>query len=102
MGKNLLVLWKREKIELIKMLLLSVLLAKKKVMLEMNVSKDNLQKLMSVLPCMKSPTIAELYGEKGYAIKVAVDRNSVKEIIPLIKKAGAMDILEYEFEKVIL
>lgn len=94
--------WKKEKIELIKMLLLSVLMAKKRVMLEMNVSKENLQRLVNVLPCMKSPTIAELYGGKGYAVKAAVDREDIAKIIPLIKKAGATDILEYEFEKVIL
>jgi len=94
--------WKREKIKEINALLQGVLLAEQKVLLEMNVSKQNFEKLVRVLPCMKSPTVSELYAGKGYAIKVAVDKNRVREIIPKIKKAGAEDILEYNLQKVIV
>ncbi len=94
--------WKREKICGINDLLQGVLLAEQKVLLEMNVSKRNFERLVKVLPCMKSPTVSELYGGAGYAIKVAVDKNKVKEIIGRIKKAGAEDILEYNLQKVIV
>ncbi len=94
--------WKREKIKGINDLLQGVLLAEQKVLLEMNVPTRNFEKLVKVLPYMKSPTVSKLYGGKGYAIKVAVNKNRVREIIARIKKAGGKDILEYNLQKVIV
>jgi len=94
--------WKREKISKINDLLQGVLLGEQKVLLEMNVSKENFKKLIKALPCMKSPTVSELYRGNGYAMKVAVDKKKVREIISRIKKAGAEDILEYNLQKVIV
>ncbi|HQG40953.1 MAG TPA: ATP phosphoribosyltransferase, partial [Spirochaetales bacterium] len=54
------------------------------------------------LPCMRSPTIAPLYEQSGYAVKIAVKRNEVPQLIPLLKTMGATDIVEYELRKVIL
>ena len=79
----------------------SVLEARKRVFLEMNVSKKDLSRLVPALPCMKSPTISPLYGEEGYAVKVAVLREEVPKLIPKIKALGARDILEFELKKVI-
>ncbi len=93
--------WKSNKINEIKMLLEAALLGMQKVMLEMNVSKDKLEGLVKILPCMKSPTISELYGEQGYAIKVAVNKEEVPKIIPKIIKAGATDILEFQLNRVV-
>lgn len=93
--------WKREKIEELKMLFVSVLNARERVMLEMNVPDKNLEEVVRVLPCMRAPTVQKLYGEQGYAVKVAVKKKQTSKLIPLIKKMGATDILEYEFRKVI-
>ncbi len=93
---------KRQKIDEMKMLFKSVLDARDRVMLEMNVPKEKFDEIINVLPSMRSPTVAPLYGEKGYAIKVAVKRNEVVKLIPMLKKHGATDILEYEFRKVVL
>ncbi|MBN2067179.1 MAG: ATP phosphoribosyltransferase [Candidatus Diapherotrites archaeon] len=94
--------WKREKISRINDLLQGVLLAEQKVLLEINVPKENFEALVKVLPCMKSPTISELYKGGGYAIKVAVDKKEVREIIGRLKKAGAESILEYSLQKAIV
>lgn len=94
--------WKREIISELKMLFQSVLDARIRVMLEMNVSEETFKKIIDVLPCMRSPTVAPLHGQKGYAVKVAVKRSEVVKLIPLLKKYGATDILEYEFRKVVL
>lgn len=94
--------WKHEKIKEMEMLFKSVLDARGKVMLEMNVPKEVFEAVINVLPCMRSPTISPLYGETGYAVKVAVDRDQVIKLIPLLRKLGATDILEYEFKKVVL
>lgn len=93
--------WKRDKIKNIEMLLQSVLLARRKSMLEMNVSGKNLRKLVKALPCMKSPTVAKLMGNGGYSVKVAVGKEGVPQAIALAKKNGATDILEFELAKVV-
>jgi ATP phosphoribosyltransferase len=92
--------WKREKIEKIKMLMTAVLDARDRVMLEMNVPKDRLADIVKVLPCMRSPTVAPLYGDQGFAVKIAVRKDDTAQLIPFLKKIGATDILEYELKKV--
>lgn len=95
-------IWKRNKIEELKMVFQAVLDARERVMLEMNVPKDKFDAIVKILPCMRSPTVAPLYGEKGFAVKVAVKKNEVAKLIPKLKKLGATDILEYEFRKVVV
>ena len=63
---------KRQKLEELTMLMNSALRAKEKVLLEMNVDRKDFDKLVANLPCMRAPTISELYNGQGYAIKVAV------------------------------
>lgn len=94
--------WKANKIEELKMLFQAVLDARDRVMLEMNVPKEKFNTIVKILPCMRSPTVATLYGEKGFAVKVAVKKVEVAKLIPKLKKLGATDILEYEFRKVVV
>ena len=94
--------WKKEKIQEIEMLFRSVIDARGKVMLEMNVPKDVFEMVIKILPCLRSPTVSPLYGEEGFAVKVAVNKEDVIKLIPRLKKLGATDILEYEFRKVVL
>ena len=93
--------WKREKIEQLKMLFTAVLNAKERVMLEMNVPPERLESLVKIIPCMRSPTVSPLFAGQGYAVKVAVKKQETLKLIPLLKKMGATDILEYELKKVI-
>ncbi len=93
---------KEKEINKLKMLFKAVLDARKKVLLEMNVPEDKLKELVKFLPCMRSPTVAPLYKEEGYAVKIAVDKSKVLDLIPQLKKYGARDILEYEISKVVL
>lgn len=93
---------KAEKIEEMKLMFQAILDARERVMLEMNVPKDKFTDIVKALPCMRSPTVAPLYGEQGYAVKAAVKKYEVRKLIPLLKKLGATDILEYKFEKVVL
>jgi len=92
---------KRGRIEELAMLFKAVLDGRDRVMLEMNVPKDKFQAMVEGLPAMRSPTVAPLYGDEGYAIKIAVKRNEIPQIIPLLKKAGAVDIVEYDLRKVV-
>ena len=94
--------WKCEKINEIKMLFKAVIDARERVMLEMNIPQNKFKEIVKILPCMNAPTVAPLYGEKGFAVKIAVKKNKVVKLIPLLKKMGAIDILEYNVRKVVL
>ncbi len=84
---------RRAAIEDLVMLLRAVLEARKRVMLEMNVSADRLSELLQVLPSMRKPTVAELSGGEGLAVRAAVPRKSLPLLIPALKSKGATDIV---------
>lgn len=92
---------KRKILEEMTMLMRSALAAKDRVMLEMNVSKADFEKLVGNLPCMKAPTVSELFNGGGYAIKIAVPTKDVRELIPRLVSMGARDILEYKVDKIV-
>lgn len=94
--------FKRKKINEMKMLFRAVLDARERVFLEMNVPEDKFEPIVNMLPCMKSPTVAPLYGNQGYAVKVAVKKEEVVKLIPQLKRLGATDILEFTLKKVIV
>jgi ATP phosphoribosyltransferase len=62
-------------------------------MLEVNVTADLLTGLIGILPCMKTPTVAELHGGAGYAVKIAVERAILPTLIPRISERGGTDII---------
>ena len=84
---------KRGEIERFTMLLESVLAARKRVMVEVNVTAENLEAVIEALPCMREPTIAPLHGETGFAVKAAVPRASLPRVIPEIKIRGGTDVV---------
>ncbi len=92
---------KKQKIMELKMLFESVLNARGRVMLEMNVSKDKFDNLIKALPSMKSPTVSPLFGDDGYAVKIAVKKSEVPTLLPKLQALGATDILEYALRKVV-
>lgn len=75
------------------MLMRSVLEARHRVMLEVNVSSADLERLVAVLPCMREPTISSLHGGAGYAVKAAVPRSDLPVLIPKIKAHGGSDLV---------
>jgi ATP phosphoribosyltransferase len=92
---------KRGRIEELAMLFRAVLEGRDRVMLEMNVPEDRFEEIINGLPSMRSPTISPLYGESGFGVKIAVKKNEVPDIIPCLKKLGALDIVEYDLRKVV-
>jgi ATP phosphoribosyltransferase len=93
--------WKRKKMEQIKTLLVGSLRAMGKVGLKLNVSKKNLEKVMSLLPSLKAPTVSGLYSEEWYAVESVIDIGVVRDLIPVLLEAGAEGIIEYPLNKVI-
>ncbi len=86
--------WKRKKIEQIRTLLNGSLLAMGKVGMKLNVSRENLDRVMKLLPSLKAPTISSLYSEEWFAIESVIDTGVVRDLIPRLLEA-AEGIIEY-------
>ena len=84
---------KRAAIERFAMLVQSVLEARRRVMVELNVPADRLNELIEILPCMREPTVAPLHASGGFAVKAAVLRDELPRVIPAIKSKGGADIV---------
>jgi len=92
---------KRREIEEIKSLLFGVLEARHKVLLTMNVPTAALEKIVAALPAMKKPTVSRLHGIEYYSVQTVVQKSSVNELIPKLKRCGAEDILEIPIAKIV-
>lgn len=79
----------------------SVLEARGRVMVELNVSPDDVEEVIAVLPSMREPTIATLHGSAGLAVKAAVPRPDLPGLIPLLKARGATDIVVSRLEQIV-
>jgi ATP phosphoribosyltransferase-like protein len=84
---------KRRAIDDLAMVLRSVLQARKRVMLELNVTSARLKEVCAALPCMRAPTISPLAGDGSFAVKAAVPRESLPTLIPRLKSLGGSDII---------
>jgi ATP phosphoribosyltransferase len=50
---------------------------------------------------MREPTIAQLHGSAGYAVKVVVPRADLATLIPQIKALGGTDVVVTEVMQVV-
>ena len=78
-----------------------MLAARGKVLVKLNVGRDDLAAVTALLPSMKAPTVSELAGDGGYAVETVVARAEVNVLIPALKEAGAADIIELPLSKII-
>lgn len=83
----------RDRIADLVLVLESVLEARRRVMLEVNVDSGSLDELVAILPCMRRPTVSRLHEDGGYAIRVAVLRDALPTLIPLVKARGGTDLV---------
>jgi len=93
--------WKKKKVQQILLLLKGALEARTKVGLKLNVRKKNMDKVLSVLPALKKPTISHLTLKDWVACEVIIEESQVRKILPLLKENGAQGIIEYPLNKVI-
>ncbi|MEJ6722974.1 ATP phosphoribosyltransferase [uncultured Ilumatobacter sp.] len=91
---------KRKAMEQVMTLLNGVLDARGRVMLKLNVTADNKDAVLAVLPSMKSPTINDLSGG-GYAVESVVEKKTVNLVIPALREAGATDLVEMPISKIV-
>jgi ATP phosphoribosyltransferase len=91
---------KRRAMDQIMVLLNGALDARGKVLLKLNVSAEQLDAVLAVLPSAKSPTIGQL-ANGGFAVETVVDKAKVNIIIPAVLEAGATDLLELSISKIV-
>jgi len=93
--------WKKQKIDDMVLMLQGAMAAEGKVGLMMNVQKQDLQAVLTILPALQKPTISSLSDDKWVAVNTILDENIVRHIIPQLKQAGAQGIVEYPLNKII-
>ncbi len=93
--------WKREKIENMAMLLQGAINAGNRVGLKMNLRKTDLEKVTSLIPALRKPTVSQLSDPDWVAIETIIEEKIVRAIIPQLKRHGAEGIIEYPLNKVI-
>lgn len=79
----------------------SVLDARKRAMLELNVALADLDAVIDALPAMREPTVAMLHGGAGMAVKAAVPRGDLPRLIPRLRRLGATDIAVSRLEQIV-
>ncbi len=94
--------WKRQKIETLTMLLKGAIEATGKVGLMLNVRREDLDNVLSVLPALKRPTISALSDSDWVAVNTVIEEKTVREIIPRLKAANAQGIVEYPLNKIVV
>jgi len=92
---------KRHAMEQLKTLLDGVLEARGKVLVKLNVGDADLDRVIELVPSMKSPTVSKLHGEGGYAVETVVEKSVINTLIPALKDAGASDIIELPLSKIV-
>lgn len=81
--------WKKEKIKDLKVLLMGVIEASKKLHIFMNVKEENLKKILESLPALKRPTISKLAGDDTdgwFAINTIIKKDEFLSLIPALRK----------------
>jgi ATP phosphoribosyltransferase len=80
----------------------AVQVAEDKKYVLMNVPTENIEKIIEVLPGMKSPTIIPLAKEGWNSLHAVIDEKGFWEVIGKLKALGAEGILVIPIEKMIL
>jgi len=94
--------WKKEKLDNIALMLRGAIAAQGQVGLMMNVKKNDLANVLSVLPALTSPTVSALSDPNWVAVNTILEESVVRDVLPKLKAANATGIVEYPLNKVVL
>ncbi|HLI53458.1 MAG TPA: ATP phosphoribosyltransferase [Acidimicrobiales bacterium] len=92
---------KRHAMQQLLTLLSGTLIARQRVLVKLNVASDALDRVIELLPAMKSPTVSKLFGEDGFAVEAVVPKHTINTLIPALKDHGATDIIELPISKIV-
>ena len=59
---------------------------RKKIHIFVNVSRENLGKLLKSLPALKKPTVSPLSDGEWYAVNTVIDRTVFLKILPTLRR----------------
>lgn len=93
--------FKRRKIDTIAMLLKGAERAVGMVGIKLNVHRDNLDKIVEVLPSLNAPTVAGLHNSDWYSVESVVSEEDMRRLIPQLLESGAEGIIEYPLNKIL-
>lgn len=80
----------------------SVLRSRKSKYILMNVPNDKIEKISSILPVLKSPTVMPLAEEGWSSVHSVIEEDTFWDVIDQLKEAGAEGILVCPIEKMVL
>jgi ATP phosphoribosyltransferase len=92
---------KREAMEDVALLLRGAIRARQNVLVKLNVRAADLAAVTQILPAMSSPTITSLARGDMNAVEAVVPKHGINTLIPALKAAGALDILEIPISKIV-
>ena len=98
---------KQAKIRQIGVLIRGALDAESRVGIKMNVARENIEKVIALLPSITAPTVSQLYphpnlkGKEWLAVETVIAEQTVRELFPKLLEAGAVGIVEYPLNKII-
>ncbi len=93
--------WKRQKMDDLVMMLKGAMAAEGKVGLMMNVKRADLDRVLSILPALQTPTISSLSDPNWVDVNTILEELDVRRLIPQLKRAGACGLVEYPLNKII-
>ena len=93
---------KKELLDRLMFRITAVLRAKNSRYVLMNVPNEKIEKVSSILPVLKSPTILPLAEEGWSSLHSVIDENMFWEVIDELKTAGAEDIVVTPIDKMVL
>lgn len=94
--------WKRQKLDNIALLLKAAIEAQGRVGIMLNVRREDLDNVLSLLPALQRPTISPLADQEWVALNTIIEERTVRDLIPRLKAARAQGIVEYPLNKIVL
>jgi len=94
--------WKKTKIDNLALLLRAAIEAQGRVGIMLNVRREDLDGVLSLLPALQRPTISPLSDGEWVAVNTIIEERTVRELIPRLKGARAQGIVEYPLNKIVL
>ena len=92
---------KRHAMGQIQTLLQGTLEARGRVLVKLNVNEGDLDRVIEILPSLRSPTVSKLFRGDAYAVETVVPKAEINTLIPALKDAGASDIVELAIAKIV-
>jgi ATP phosphoribosyltransferase len=94
--------WKQMKIDNLALLLRAAIEAQGRVGLMLNVRRDDLARVLDLLPALQRPTVSALSDDQWVAVNTIIEERTVRELIPRLKAVRAEGIVEFPLNKIVL